>query len=81
MLDTSESAHKAQVGVYRRLGAEERLALAMRMCDEARTVAEAGIRTRHPEYTERQIEHAMFLLVLKEALYRKAWPAEPLTAP
>lgn len=80
-LDTTPTAHQAQILVYRRMGSEGRLQRAMTMCDEARQVAQAGIRARHPDYNEEAVKWALYRLVLGDTLFRAAYPGRPLLAP
>ena len=80
-IDTSPEAHAVQIEVYRRLGPEGRVELAIEMSDEARRTAASGIRDRHPEYSEGQIRWALFRLILGDVLFRGAWPDAPLLAP
>ena len=80
-LDTTPEAHRVQVQVYRRMGPEGRLRRAMTMCDEAREVAQAGIRARHPEYGDEGVRWALYRLLLGDALFRAAYPGRPLLPP
>jgi hypothetical protein len=80
-LDTTVEAQQVQIQVYRRLGPEGRLQRAMDMCDEAREVAQSGIRARHPEYSDEAVKWALFRLLLGDSLFRAAYPGRPLLAP
>ncbi len=80
-MDTSPEAHAAQLEVYRRLGPEGRLELALRMSEAVRLTSAAGIRDRHPEYSEAEVRWALFRLIHGDDLFRKAWPDAPLLAP
>jgi hypothetical protein len=51
-LDTSAEAATVQHRLYQALGTEGRFALALSMSELAREFAKAGLRNRHPEYTE-----------------------------
>ena len=79
--DTDEEAHAAQIAFYRRIGGEQRLALAIRMSEEVRAVTADGIRARHPEYTENDVQLALHRLMLGDELFQAAWPAAELRAP
>jgi hypothetical protein len=79
-LDTSTEAHAAQLSAWRRMGPERRLLLAMQMSDEIRQVALAGIRHRHPEYTEEEARFALFRHLLGHELFVRAWPHAPVLA-
>lgn len=79
--DTDPSAFQAQLDFYRRIGPEARVRLAFQMSEQAREISKAGIRMRHPEYTEDQLQHALFRLLLGETLYRAAWPEREQVQP
>jgi hypothetical protein len=46
-----------------------------------RAFAMENIQARHPEYSSHQVRMALFRLLLGDALFHRAWPAEPLLAP
>lgn len=50
-LDTSIDIYRRQVATYRSMAPAERLRLAAEMSADVRTLAEAGIRRRHPEWS------------------------------
>jgi len=80
-LDTSPDAARAQILAYRRMGHSRRALMGLRMSDEARRLSEAGIRTRHPSYSDDEVRHALNRLVLGDELFQAAWPGAPLLAP
>ena len=80
-LDTSAEAHEAQLGAYRRMGAEARVRIAFRLSEEVREVGAQGIRARHPEYSEAQVRGALFRLMYGDELALAAWPGEALVSP
>lgn len=57
--DTSPGALKAQLDAIRRMSGERRVAHAFEMSEAARSLAEAGIRHRHPEWPEDQVRAAV----------------------
>jgi hypothetical protein len=79
--DTSPEATRAQIAVYRRMGAERRAAIALQMSEDARQISAAGIHSRHPEYGADEIRHALNRLILGDELFKAAWPAAPLLPP
>jgi len=79
--DTSADAHRVQVEILRRMDLSVRLLRALECADEGRELAACGIRSRHPEYGEREVERALRRLWLGDLLYRAAYPGEPLLAP
>lgn len=79
--DTTPEAHAVQMAVYRRMGPQRRLELTLEMSDEGRQLAADGVRHRHPDYTECQVQDAVRFVMLGEKLYREVWPENPLPQP
>jgi hypothetical protein len=80
-LDTSEQADAVQLAAYRRLGGAGRVAIAFRLTALVRETAVAGIRRRHPDYSNEQAARAFRRLVLGDALMREAFPQDDLVEP
>jgi hypothetical protein len=80
-LDTSTEAHEAQMQAYRRMGPEGRVRIGFSMSEDIRRIAAQGIRSRHAEYTETQVQRALFRLLYGDELTRAVWPSEALVAP
>ena len=76
--DTTDAAHRAQIEVYRRMSGSRRVEIAAQMSEDARAIAVAGIRRRHPRYTEAELRHALMRLLLGDDLFSRAWPTSPL---
>jgi hypothetical protein len=70
-----------QVEILRGMDLSERLRRALECADEGRELARCGIRSRHPEYDERDVERALRRLWLGDPLYRAAYAGEPLLDP
>lgn len=66
--DTSAAAFAVQLDRLRAMRPQERLRLAAEMSDELREVAEAGIRSRHPGSSDREVGLALETLLLGEEL-------------
>jgi hypothetical protein len=79
--DTDPGAHEMQRQIYVRLGARERTAVAFRLSDAVRRLAITGIRQRHPDYTDAQVQQAFARLRLGDALVRAIWPNRVLVDP
>lgn len=75
--DTSPEAERVQMAIWRRLGPSGRVALAVRLSDDVRELARAGIRRRHPNYDERDVELALWRMTLGDALFTAAYPGAP----
>jgi hypothetical protein len=79
--DTSREAAEVQLEAWRRLGPEARVALAAQLSDEIREVSLAGIRHRHPDYTDDEALRALLRLIVGDELVRAALPGRPLVDP
>jgi len=79
--DTTAAAHEAQLRSYRRMSGAERVALAAQLSEDVRDVAMAGIRVRHPGYSDREVWYALQRLLLGDELFGRAWPLAPRLAP
>jgi len=80
-LDTSPQAHAEQTEAYRRMDGKQRTAVMFRLNELARQTAAAGIRSRHPDYTDEQVHRALFRLIHGDELTRAVWPDQPLIDP
>jgi hypothetical protein len=69
--DTSERAFEQQLEMFRSMTPGERLAIGAAMSDEIRRLAEAGIRDRHPSYSDTQIGNALAHILLGPELAAK----------
>jgi hypothetical protein len=79
--DTSPEAHAIQLEVYRSMSPERRLAIGVQMSEDGFAVMAAGIKARHPDYSEAEVTWALRRLRLGDDVLRDAWPAAPLVAP
>lgn len=64
LTDTSRGALAVQLASFRRMTPAQRLALASEMSEEVRDLAEAGIRQRHPAYSESEVRAALAEMIL-----------------
>ena len=76
--DTSLEVIRIQHEIYRRMPAERRLKMAFEMTASMRKVSAEGVRSRHPEYTPRQVELAVIRMMIGEDLFRRAYPGEDI---
>jgi hypothetical protein len=72
--DTTEEAARVQAEVYRRMSPSRRLEIALEMSEALRQVCAAGVRSRHPDYTDDQVRLAVIRLTLGEKLFREVYP-------
>jgi hypothetical protein len=79
--DTSFDAREVQTELYRRRGGAWRLQTSFRLSHFTRRLTRAGIRGRHPEYSEEQVRRAFMRLMHGDEIARAIWPNEPLVSP
>ena len=75
-LDTTLEAARVETAVLRRMGSTRRAAMTAELCETVRSLARSGIRQRHPEYHEHEVNLALGRLLLGEKLFREACPEE-----
>ena len=80
-LDTSADAQALQDALYRKLGAYGRVEAAFRLTASVRAIAAAGVRHRHPTYSETEVAAAVTRLALGDDLVREVWPDRALVDP
>ena len=77
--DTAPEVHHAQSEIYRRMGGSARLAIAFELSQTVRDLALAGIRARHPHYSDADVLNAWAALTLGNDVVRQLWPdREPI---
>jgi hypothetical protein len=79
--DTSGEIHRLQGETYRRMGGTARLAIAFELSQMVRRLAIAGIRARHPDYSDADVLHAYARLTLGDDLVRQVWPDRDVIQP
>ena len=76
-LDTTHDAADRQRDAIRRMTPALRLELALSMSDDVRRLAEAGIRSRHPEYSDQRVMEALSDVLLGPELAEAARHQRP----
>jgi hypothetical protein len=77
-MDTTPGAHEIQLEILRSHTGAQRLRMALQLSEDVRGISRAGIRSRHPEYSEQELTWALNRLMLGDVLFQKAWPGAPL---
>ena len=81
MSDTTPEAAKVQARVLRAMSMERRFQLLDELCEAARSTSMAGIRARHPTYSDQEVRWALWRMIYGDDLFGRAWPSAPLLAP
>lgn len=79
--DTTPQAWSAQLAMLSRMTGEQRVAIALRLTHAAREASRAGIRARHPEYSEDAMRRAFFRMLHGDAATLRVWPTLELLDP
>ncbi len=72
--DTSPEAAQIERLALERLGPQGRARLTFELIEQLRMIVEAGVRTRHPEYTAEQVRLARNRLWWGDDLFRLVYP-------
>ena len=76
-LDTSPDARRIQQAVWRRMSPSERVDLAVAMSEDVREIASAGIRLRHPDWSDDRVRRALLERLYGTELVARAWGPAP----
>lgn len=72
--DTSADIEARQIEAWRRMSPDEKAALVTALVRSTRDMAVAGIRSRHPEATDREVFLRLAILNLGRDLAARAYP-------
>ncbi len=74
--DTSKEAWEVYLSVLSRMTPERRVEIAFDSSEMARELSRTGIRMRHPDYTEREVNLALFRILYGDELFHRVYPGE-----
>ena len=77
-MDTTPEAHAVQLRILRSRTGAQRLRMAFQLSEDVLAFSRAGIRSRHPDYSEQELTWALNRLMLGDELFQQAWPDAPL---
>jgi hypothetical protein len=72
--DTSKEAAEIQAAVFKDMTVSQRMAITFQLSNNMRSLVIAGIKKRHPEYTDKQIVEAVIKLTVEKELFQKVFP-------
>jgi hypothetical protein len=73
-LDTTFEVEDVQIRALRDMTPEQRLDIAIQLTNTSRRLLAAGVRLRHPDYSDEMIHHAVIKATLPEHLFLAAYP-------
>jgi len=68
--DTTIDAARKQIGILQRLDTQTRAEMAFELSDNLRSIVEAGVRLRHPDYSEAKVQRQVLRLMIGETLFK-----------
>ncbi len=71
--DTTAEAMAKEFEILRRIGPAGRAAMTFELSDNLRSLVEAGVRYRHPQWDDRSVEREVIRLMIGDDLFRKAY--------
>ena len=71
--DTSPESWRVLIGLYRKMTPQQKLERTFELSDSVRAVCEAGIRSRYPEASDREVFLRLTERTLGSELFRKVY--------
>jgi hypothetical protein len=78
--DTSDDATEVRLGILRRMTFDQKARQISELSETLRDTMIAGVRFRHPEYTQAEARWATIRRLLGDGLFAAAYPDAPLRA-
>jgi hypothetical protein len=77
-MDSTGSHQRDAMGwqILRNIGFEGRVRMTFQLNNSLRSISEAGVRHRHPEYDQRRVELAAIKLAIGADLFKLVYPGE-----
>ncbi len=71
--DTSLHSANVQDDVLRKMDIRQRAEMTFELSDNVRRLAEAGVRSRHPEYDDKMVGIAVTKLMIGDSLFKEVF--------
>ena len=71
--DTTPEALAKQFDILRRMGPAGRAAMTFELSDNLRSLVEAGVRHRHPQWDDQMVEREVVRLMIGDDLFQRAY--------
>lgn len=71
--DTTAEARAVQDRALRSIGMAGRMAMTFELSDNMRTMVEAGVRHRHPQWDQQAVEREVLRLMIGDDLFREVF--------
>ncbi|MEO0124440.1 MAG: hypothetical protein ABIL69_10620 [candidate division WOR-3 bacterium] len=71
--DTDQFSEEQQIKIFKKIPGEVKLSMSLDLTRTAIELLKTGIKQRHPEYSDDEIEIALKRLLLTDELYEKVY--------
>ena len=71
--DTNIKAARIQYAVFKTKSISEKMETIFELSDNLQTISKEGIKSRHPDYAEKQVIKAYLKLILKDSMLNKIY--------
>ncbi|MEO0185464.1 MAG: hypothetical protein ABIL22_08460 [candidate division WOR-3 bacterium] len=71
--DTDQFSEEQQIKIFKKIPGEVKLSMSLDLTRTAIELLKTGIKQRHPEYSDNEIENALKRLLLTDELYEKVY--------
>ena len=71
--DTSLHSANVQDDVLRKMDIRQRAEMTFELSDNVRRLAEAGVRSRHPEYDDKMVGMAVTKLMIGDSMFKEVF--------
>ncbi|MEO0096096.1 MAG: hypothetical protein ABIL44_12665 [candidate division WOR-3 bacterium] len=71
--DTDQFSEEQQIKIFKKIPGEVKLSMSLDLTRTAIELLKTGIKQRHPEYSDEEIEIALKRLLLTDELYEKVY--------
>lgn len=72
--DTTREAFLKQMELFKNMPSDKRFGLTSRLIVYSHKFTKAGIRARHPEYSDEEVKLALIKMTLPDELFIKVYP-------
>ena len=78
--DTQQKIATKQFDILKKMDISARAEMTFQLSDNLRSIVQAGIRQRHPEYTHDQVVQATLTLIMDKAIVKEAFGGREVSA-
>jgi len=81
MSDTTPDFEKIQIEFFKKMSSNRKWKIIINFIELQRKLILLGIKSRHPEYSDEEVEYAFKRLLLGDELFKKVYPNGKIVDP